>query len=77
MPRQSLRSFIVGHALPCSQADDINNNNSGHFDWNYTEQSKCKLPFGGPTWCMTENMANATYRGFNYPHHTASCVHRT
>ena len=21
---------------------------------------------------MTENMANATYRGFNYPHHTSS-----
>ena len=31
-----------------------------------------RLPFGGPTWCMTEGMANATYRGFNYPHHTAS-----
>ena len=21
---------------------------------------------------MTENMANATYRGFNYPHHTSN-----
>ena len=30
------------------------------------------MPFGGPTWCMTENMANATYRGFNVPHQTAS-----
>ena len=53
-------------------ADDLNNNNSGHFDWNYTEADKCHKPFGGPTWCMTENMANATYRGFNYPHQIAS-----
>ena len=53
-------------------AADLNNNNSGHFEWNYTEADKCHLPFGGPTWCMTENMANATYRGFNLPHHTAS-----
>jgi hypothetical protein len=48
------------------------NSSSGHFDWNYTEFNKCHLGFGGPTWCMTENMADATYRGFNYPHHTAS-----
>jgi hypothetical protein len=53
-------------------ADDLNNNNSGHFEWNYTEADKCHKPFGGPTWCMTENMANATYRGFNYPHQIAS-----
>jgi len=53
-------------------ADDLNNHSSGHFEWNYTEADKCKKPFGGPTWCMTENMANATYRGFNLPHHTAS-----
>jgi len=53
-------------------ANDLNNNNSGHFSWNYTEADKCHKPFGGPTWCMTENMANATYRGFNVPHHTAS-----
>lgn len=26
------------------------------------------MPVGGPIWCMTENMANATYRGYNYPH---------
>ena len=26
----------------------------------------------GPTWCMTENIANATYRGFNYPHQISS-----
>lgn len=30
------------------------------------------MPFGGPTWCMNEGMANATYRGFNYPHQAAS-----
>jgi len=49
-----------------------NSTSSGHFDWNYTEFDKCKLPFGGPTWCMTESVANATYRAFNVPHHTAS-----
>ena len=53
-------------------ADDLNNHSSGHFDWGYTEADKCHKPFGGPTWCMTENMANASYRGFNLPHHTAS-----
>lgn len=51
---------------------DLNNHTSGHFAWNYTEADKCHKPFGGPTWCMTENMANATYRGFNYPHQIAS-----
>jgi len=53
-------------------ASDLNNHSSGHFDWAYTEADKCHKPFGGPTWCMTENMANATYRGFNYPHQIAS-----
>ena len=53
-------------------AHDLNDNSSGHFPWNYTEADKCHKPFGGPTWCMTENMANATYRGFNYPHQIAS-----
>eukprot|EP00325_Prymnesiales_sp_UTEX-LB-985_P031060 CAMPEP_0174740054 /NCGR_PEP_ID=MMETSP1094-20130205/72619_1 /TAXON_ID=156173 /ORGANISM="Chrysochromulina brevifilum, Strain UTEX LB 985" /LENGTH=739 /DNA_ID=CAMNT_0015943689 /DNA_START=33 /DNA_END=2252 /DNA_ORIENTATION=- len=51
---------------------DLNNHSSGHFNWTYTEADKCHKPFGGPTWCMTENMANATYRGFNYPHQIAS-----
>ena len=51
---------------------DLNNHTSGHFDWAYSEADKCHKPFGGPTWCMTENMANATYRGFNYPHQIAS-----
>ena len=36
------------------------------------QADKCHLPFGGPTWCMTEDMSNATYRGFNYPHQIAS-----
>ena len=53
-------------------AKDLNNHSSGHFPWEYTEADKCHKPFGGPTWCMTENMANATYRGFNYPHQIAS-----
>ena len=43
-----------------------------YFEYNYTESGKCGLPFGGPTWCMTEGVANATYRAFNYPHHTSS-----
>ena len=52
---------------------------SGYFNYTYSEVQKCPNPFdvipgieGGPNWCMTEDMANATYRGFNYPHHTAS-----
>ncbi|KAL3907315.1 MAG: hypothetical protein SGPRY_010212 [Prymnesium sp.] len=53
-------------------AHDESNTSSGHFFWNYTEADKCHKPFGGPTWCMTENLANATYRGFNLPHHTAT-----
>ena len=39
---------------------------SGHFEYEYKEKDKCDRPFGGPTWCMTESMCNATYRGFNY-----------
>ena len=53
-------------------APDLGDNSSGHWPYNYTEADKCHKPFGGPTWCMTENMANATYRGFNYPHQIAS-----
>jgi hypothetical protein len=45
---------------------------SGHFPYNFKEADKCTRPFGGPTWCMTEIMCNATYRGFNYPHHTSN-----
>ena len=51
---------------------DLNNHTSGHFEWDYSEADKCHKPFGGPTWCMTENIANATYRGFNYPHQISS-----
>ena len=56
----------------CSSGRTCSATTSGHFDWDYTEADKCPMPFGGPTWCMTENMANATYRGFNVPHQTAS-----
>jgi hypothetical protein len=42
------------------------------FPYPYVEQDKCDAPVGGPVWCMTENMANATYRGFNFPHQAAS-----
>jgi hypothetical protein len=49
-----------------------NPSSSGHFDYNYTEVEKCDRPFGGPTWCMTENMANATYRGFNCEYRTSA-----
>ena len=51
---------------------DHDNHTSGHFDYNYTEADKCGKPFGSPVWCMTEKMANATYRGFNFPHQIAS-----
>lgn len=51
--------------------------NQTHFDWNYSEQPKCDPPLGNDTseldnWCMMEPYANATYRGFNYPHQIAS-----
>jgi len=43
-----------------------------HFDYNYTEGDKCTIGYATPNWCMTENMANATYRAFNYPHQVAT-----
>lgn len=33
---------------------------SGEFPYYFPEQDKCTMPVGGPIWCMTENMANAT-----------------
>lgn len=48
----------------CTSAD-------GHFPYGFPEQDKCFMPVGGPIWCMTENMADATYRGYNVPHSTA------
>lgn len=48
---------------------------SGHFKYDYKEADKCKMNNGGdggPNWCMSEHLANATYRSFNYPHHTAT-----
>ena len=53
-------------------SEELSNTTSGHFLHNYSEADKCHKPFGSPTWCMTENMSNATYRGFNYPHQIAS-----
>jgi len=44
---------------------------NGHFNYSYPMQDHCDAPVGGPNWCMTENMANATYRGYNYPHSTS------
>jgi hypothetical protein len=41
------------------------------FPFNYTEQDKCGMPVSGPIWCMTELLANQTYRAYNYPHQTA------
>eukprot|EP00039_Didymoeca_costata_P004368 m.72838 g.72838 ORF g.72838 m.72838 type:complete len:1030 (+) comp12363_c0_seq3:71-3160(+) len=56
----------LGHSYPSK-------NWSGHFYHNYTEAHKCALwPVGPDSWCMDERSANATYRSFNYPHHTAS-----
>ena len=47
--------------------------NQTHFDWNYTEAAECGNAAGlNYNWCMTENIANATYRGFNYPYPIAS-----
>ena len=47
--------------------------NQSYFPWNYTEVDECgdagSLNYN---WCMTEQQANFTYRGFNYPHHIAS-----
>lgn len=40
--------------------------------YDYLEQDKCFMPVSGPIWCMTENMADATYRGYNYPHQAAT-----
>eukprot|EP01084_Bolivina_argentea_P028655 53226_1 len=57
-----------------NNASNASNSTSGHFSYNYTEANKCNL-YGkedGPSWCMSESSANATYRVFNYPHHTAS-----
>jgi hypothetical protein len=44
---------------------------NGHFPYSYPMQDHCAAPVGGPNWCMTESMANATYRGYNYPHSTS------
>lgn len=47
-------------------------NTSGYWPWNYTEVDKCSGLSPVHPWCMDERMSNATYRAFNYPHHTAS-----
>jgi len=47
---------------------------SGHWPYNYSEANKIGAPGieGGPNWPMTESMANATYRAFNFPHHVTT-----
>ena len=44
-----------------------------YWPWDYSEQNECgdagTLNYN---WCMTELQANATYRGFNYPHQIAT-----
>ena len=46
--------------------------NQTYFGWNYTEADECGVVAGlNYNWCMTEAQANATYRGFNYPHQIA------
>jgi len=47
---------------------------SGHFPYNYSEADKigARGIEGGPNWPMTESMANATYRAFNFPHHVTT-----
>ena len=57
-----------------SSPTHVSRNSSGHFSYYYVEADKCTLPGieGGPNWCMDEKLSNATYRLWNYPHHTAS-----
>ena len=46
-----------------------------HFKYNYTESNKCGINNGGqggPNWCMSEGISNATYRAFNFPHHVTT-----
>ena len=45
---------------------------SGHWSWDYSEYRKCSGLSPLHPWCMGERNSNATYRSFNYPHHTAS-----
>ena len=46
--------------------------NQTYFAWNYTESAECEVKAHlNYCWCMTESQANATYRGFNYPHQIA------
>ena len=43
--------------------------NQSYFPWNYTEADECGAAGSlNYNWCMTEQQANFTYRGFNYPH---------
>ena len=47
--------------------------NQSYFPYNYTEADECGTAGGlNYNWCMTEVQANATYRGFNYPHQIAT-----
>lgn len=47
---------------------------SGHFPYDYKEADKINARGieGGPNWPMTESLANATYRAFNFPHHVTT-----
>ena len=76
-------STTISEALSCYgirmtmfyYSDSQSPNNSGHFDWNYTEVAKCALPFGGPTWCMTENMAGHCFACLLLSKHGWSLFH--
>ena len=47
--------------------------NQTYFPYNYTEAAQCGVVGGlNFNWCMDERQANATYRGFNYPHQIMS-----
>jgi hypothetical protein len=44
----------------CATPGTCDGSTGEDFRYNYTEEDKCSMPVGGPIWCMTENMANAT-----------------
>lgn len=61
-------------STPKGAPAEYNFTNSGHFPYTYKEANKvgARGIEGGPNWPMSESMANATYRAFNFPHHVTT-----